>query len=368
MKVQAEWLTREVLLARLIDIGVEPNDRLIRGWREAGLLPRVDQISKGRAGSITLYPAITVRQIAAIVALKRHHRNSAALGWELWWQGYEVDEKYWLPELETLARVADRVRRIIPRFALHYRTGLTFSERVKLDRKNPVTSRLPRRMSDGDEAAFIATSMEVTSGEFDFFRDIPGDKETQTPEMIMLRVHDLVSKVEVNGRRLNHVAEFPRTLAALSSALSNDALTDVAKGGATAIQSARDDVRLSLEAAADAHAAFAWIFGPRNTGLRHVAWLARKGPRQFKLLAILGFAALRKSSYEQLESREIEAMAADATRLRLLSNELRRLGQTHPSRALMTPKAIRAALADHASINAWCGRLKTDRIEAYSAT
>lgn len=368
MEAQSSLLTKEVLFASLIDIGVEPNGERIKGWREAGLLPKVNQVSKGRAGSVTLYPVITVRQIAAIVALKRHHRNSAVLGWELWWQGYEVDEKHWRPELETVARTVDRLRRIIPGLARRHSTGPTFSERVKLDRKNPVTSRLPRRMSEGDEAAFIATSMEVASGEFDFFRDIPGDKETQSPETIMLRVHDLVSKVEVNGRRLNHVAEFPRTLAALSSALSNEALTDVAKGGATAIQAARDYVRLSLETAADAHEALEWIFGPRNTGLRHVAWLARKGPRQFKLLAILGFAALRKTGYDSLGSHEIEAMAADAAELGSLSNELQRLGQTRAFQGSLTLKAIRAAMADQGSMNALCKRLETDRIEAYSAT
>lgn len=368
MQTQGEWLTKETLFARLIDIGVEPCKRRIRGWREAGLLPGVDQVSKGRAGSDTLYPIITVRQIAAIVALKRHHRNSAALGWELWWQGYEVDEKYWRPELETVARTVDHVRRIIPRFALRYRTGPTLSERVKLDRRNPVTSRLPRRMSEGDEAAFIATSMEVASGEFDFFPDIPGDREDHSPETIMIRVHDLSSKIMVNDRRLNQVAEFPRMLAALSSALSDDALTDAATGGVVSIQSARDDVRNSFQTVVDSQEALTWVFGAGNTGLRHAAWLARKAPRRFKLLAILGFIVLRRTGYDLLESHEIEAMAKDAARLRSLSDELRRLSQTHPSRALLTPKAARAAIADQGSTYVWCRRLITDRIRAYSAT
>jgi len=221
-------------------------------------------------------------------------------------------------------------------------------------------------MSGGDEAAFIATSMEVASGEFDFFRDIPGDGDGHSPETIMIHVHDVISEVEVNGQRLNLVAEFPRTLKAVSAAFSINTLTDMATGDLASIQSARDDARHALQIGTDTHEALAWIFGPRHTGLRHASWLARKGPRQLKMLFILGFIVLRRTGYEMMDSHEIETMAADAARLRTQSDLIRCMGRTAPFQELFTPKAIRAAITDGGSRNAWRKRLKTARIKAYS--
>lgn len=71
-------------------------------WRGLGLLPAVKQVGLGRAaGSEIHYPIGTSRQVAAIAELFKIKRKRGFVGWQLWLQGYDVDERYWLPLIES---------------------------------------------------------------------------------------------------------------------------------------------------------------------------------------------------------------------------------------------------------------------------
>jgi hypothetical protein len=89
--------------------------RKLERWREQGLLLPVDQAHpKGLRGSETHYPRGTAGQAVEIEKLLlREKRNFKYVGWQMWWQGSQVDERHWLRRLRLIARVGDRQLRKI---------------------------------------------------------------------------------------------------------------------------------------------------------------------------------------------------------------------------------------------------------------
>ncbi len=67
-------------------------------------------------GSAVLYPRGTCTQIAAAVRLFREKNRFDYVGRMLWWEGFQVDKRYWQSDLIRLAVWVDRVRRLIAPF------------------------------------------------------------------------------------------------------------------------------------------------------------------------------------------------------------------------------------------------------------
>jgi hypothetical protein len=90
---EAPGQTRDEVLqaAREADCQVSA-DQLAR-WHRAGLLPRPRQQALGRGrGTVTLYPAGTSAQVIALCRIKSQHRNLNRAAFQLWWEGFGVDE------------------------------------------------------------------------------------------------------------------------------------------------------------------------------------------------------------------------------------------------------------------------------------
>lgn len=108
------WLTKDALFACLEAKGVNGiNDGQLARWRREGLLPRAKQVPVGYRGSIVLFPPDTCNQVVAIRALLGEKRKFEHVGWELWWQGYDVNETYWKPVLQQVATAGDRLLKLL---------------------------------------------------------------------------------------------------------------------------------------------------------------------------------------------------------------------------------------------------------------
>ena len=83
--------------------GPVTKDQLAR-WHRVDLLPRPRQVSRGRAGSEVLYPAHTLDQLLALLALKKHNRKLATIRWGLWWMGHPI------PDHRAREFLEDRIR------------------------------------------------------------------------------------------------------------------------------------------------------------------------------------------------------------------------------------------------------------------
>jgi hypothetical protein len=102
----ANWETQAQVGVCLVATGTTMHQ--VRRWRREGLLPDVIQDATGYAGSIVRYPTGSCAQIAAAARLFRVKNRVPYVGWQLWWEGFPVDEKHWRPLLTEKARFLDR--------------------------------------------------------------------------------------------------------------------------------------------------------------------------------------------------------------------------------------------------------------------
>lgn len=85
------------------------SDDVVR-WHRAGLLPPPKQLTThGRSGSKTLYPVGTLTPLLRLCEVRRVHKRFERNGWDMWWRGFPVHKKYWMPILEKTAKHWDKI-------------------------------------------------------------------------------------------------------------------------------------------------------------------------------------------------------------------------------------------------------------------
>src|SRR3954451_24894047 len=113
MDIGAE-ISADELLDRLQAAGRRVTRDQLRRWHREGLIPRPSQKGLGRAqGSESFYPASVYAQASRVSALLGKGLAFERIGWSLWWEGFEVDERHWRPVLEKAARRLRQGRRVI---------------------------------------------------------------------------------------------------------------------------------------------------------------------------------------------------------------------------------------------------------------
>lgn len=83
--------TRQELLNLAQARGYEVSAPQLARWHRAGLLPRPEQRSLGKAhGTQTVYPSGTREQLLALCEVHAEERRLLYVAWRMWWAGYEV--------------------------------------------------------------------------------------------------------------------------------------------------------------------------------------------------------------------------------------------------------------------------------------
>jgi hypothetical protein len=98
------WETREDINAAVRAAGLkEPSSFQLDRWRNAHLLQTARQLPDAYHGSRVEYPPGTARQAARLMELLLENETFKYVGWELWWEGFDVGEQYWRPKLQEAA-------------------------------------------------------------------------------------------------------------------------------------------------------------------------------------------------------------------------------------------------------------------------
>src|SRR5271154_6628253 len=118
------WETLDDINAAVRAVGLkEPSGFQLERWRNAHLLPPVRQLPDAYHGSRVEYPPGTARQTTRLMELLRDNETFKYVGWELWWEGFDVGEEYWKPKLQEAAATGDLgLRKLKPLLAL-WRSG-----------------------------------------------------------------------------------------------------------------------------------------------------------------------------------------------------------------------------------------------------
>jgi hypothetical protein len=354
-----DWETQEQVDACLAATGTTMDQ--VRRWRREGLLQDVVQDQNRYNGSAVRYPVGTCAQIAAAARLFKVKNRVAFVGWQLWWQGFPVDEKFWLPLLMDKAKFFDRTVARIKSYIAGDETREkrpTLQERVAKSRvTNIIMSRIRGRQSRQALATTLAPVIQVATGEFEHFSVSDAVTEgDDTEQALTIDAFNLeASKTDkILGHQLHLVRELPNMYRLIARALASGALSSVLRQPDHVIFHARDYVRNAFRIYVAQYEAVKWIYGPRAFGLRLGAWIGRKSPDWLMPLIILGFARLRQTTNEMLSSEEIASLAAQAEENARMSSRIRAIAKADPKyRKVYSPKRIRAAFLDKPAMDQW---------------
>jgi hypothetical protein len=363
----ADWETQAQVDACLVATDTTMDQ--VRRWRREGLLPDVIQELNAYAGSIVRYPTGTCAQIAAAARLFKVKNRVPYVGWQLWWEGFPVDEKHWRPLLIEKAQFFDRTVVRIRSYLARDETresGHTLQERLARSRvTNIVMSRIRGRQSRQSLASTIAPVIQVATGKFEQFSITDDETEGKKAERALtIDALDLkASKTHaILGHRIHLARELPNIYKLIARAFSSGSLSDILQQPEQVIFRARDDVRNAIRVYVAQYEAMKWIYGPTAFGLRFGAWIGNKRPDWLIPLIVLGFARLRQTTNELSSSEEIAAMAEQAEENARSSLQLRELARTNPEfRHLITRKRLRAAFQDQPAMDRFLKEIEAAR-------
>jgi hypothetical protein len=364
----ALWETREDInaAARAKGLKEEPSSFQLERWRNAHLLPPARQLPDDYHGSHVEYPPGTARQTARLMELLGDKETFEHVGWELWWEGFEVGEEYWEPKLREAAASGDLgIRKLKPLLALWRSGGGDEDETAfdKLQRQIParvLAPQITRRLSAVEMAVFLRILAHVGGGKFSNFDDNPHEDELSDYEIAVSGLDmQNAGKYEkgppgksepkpdqVFRKDLNFIQVLPDVLRVMARTLRRNTLSDALKLPRVELLASRDDVRGALEIARDFYEATKWIYGNRAFGLRLAAWLSRSAASQRALL-VLGFALLKRSDHPFLSSDQIANLAQKAATAKRDNLRLKEIANNDPRMAgLLTPKALRRAFSN----------------------
>jgi hypothetical protein len=152
-------LTRDQLLEAAARAGYRLQPSTLKSWARQGLLPRPEQRhTTGEAGSKSVYPPGTLRQLLAVCELHKSERRIRELRFDVWWEGFWVD-----PDAlrQSLARLLDdpleEIREIRRRYPDPHDAALALIEQAQAGTGRSPVARLLRHRLGGDEDLLTAT-------------------------------------------------------------------------------------------------------------------------------------------------------------------------------------------------------------------
>jgi hypothetical protein len=297
--------------------------------------------------------------------LLRDNETFKYVGWELWWEGFDVGEEYWKPKLEEATATGDLgIKKLKPLLAL-WRSGEGDEDETvfeKVQRQIPATALAPqiaRRLSAPQMAAYLRILAHVAGGRFSNFDDVPHPNSLSEYEIVVSGLDfenagtyeketpgkSKPKPDEVFGQHMNFIQVLPGVLHVMAQTLRRHTLSDALKLPLEELLAARDDVCSALAISRDFYEATKWIYGNRAFGMRLAAWLSSSAASQ-RAMGVLGFALLRRSKYPFLSSEQIADLARKAAAAKRDISRLREIGETDPRLAsLITPKALRRSFS-----------------------
>jgi hypothetical protein len=347
MSLAPKWISEADFEAELKALGCTASDRQLERWRNAGLLrPRPRQNPNYR-GSVVEHPATSARQVLAIERALGVKDRLKYAGAALWAAGFEVDEKYWRPQLVSADKHFQRVVAVLRWFVRRDSDGQTIGDTVSgLDRMTGVVSNIFRRLPAEQFARAVNVAVEVASSDFEGFEEPASEQDEFSTADAVKNAMDIANGAddEIQGQRL-------KLADALEGVLADIAATHSEMGAFEfsdfEIESAREDARNALKTAVCLHQALSWIYGRQAFGLQLAAFIGRTAPTAGIHTLTLGLARLRRLSNQFYSHDEISEMAAQAEKVWLMSEYLRGLQSSRPElRFMIGPERLKLAFLD----------------------
>jgi hypothetical protein len=371
------WETQEQINACRAANGVSPRQH--ERWAGLGHVPHAEQRPMPGGGSFVVYPPGTCAQLAAAARLFREKSLAEHVGKMLWWEGYPVDEKCWLPKLTRLANSLDRILKLLGQFIRHHdrnENSETLGDRLaRSNKSNIVLSRIKRRLSVDERALLFGTTIELALGEgigIEILRAAPPARATDDKSRVergsdwLIRALDMsaADRDTVLGYKFTFRKALPGVLETISTAFATGSFSECV-ADRKALFAARDDVRNGLSIGADMYEAWKDIYGSGAFGLRLISWISNKKPELLIAAVILGIMRLRQIPNDLHLSPEIAKMAHAAKRCRNDAETMRRFRSSHPHfKEVLSPRRLRLGFRDESSYGQLLKEIEAARLQS----
>ncbi len=384
MSEALRWETREDIEREAKAKGLPaPTPDQLERWRGKHLLKPAKQTSDYR-GSVVEFPAGTAKQAVRLMELLRIKEKFDYAGWELWWEGYDVGEEWWMPKLQDAAETGDaaikQVRRLFARWSSGGSDDEQETEFDRLERETPADAlgwQIARRLKVGQTATYLRILSAVASGKFSLFEDDAKRSDGSDYDVAVRGLdfgragdypgdtkEDAARTDRVFGRDLKLISALRYVLRDMSRVLRTHSMLDVLSFPIDEVKAARDDVRGALEIGTNLYEGGEWVFGHGAFGLRIMRWLSRR-PAPQRATIILGFALLKRSKHPFLTSTQITDLAEQSAQAKSDLAKLRRLAEENPKFAkVITPRALRRAFRSPNEFQRFTERLAAARLAA----
>ena len=165
------WETFEDLQSAFAAASAQISKDQLERWRGKGLLPKVQQVGRGRAtgGSDVRYPIGTATQALAIARHLGEKRKLDRIGWELWIEGFQVDDAHWRIPLENarnqISTIHRFVQKAVARDENNQRSDRTIFDWVDIEplRDTPIYAAVSR-LSPDQRATAARIAAEILLG------------------------------------------------------------------------------------------------------------------------------------------------------------------------------------------------------------
>lgn len=387
-KTAGAYESREDLV-RLVEAAghAMPSEHQLERWRGEGLLAPVRQIQNQYRGSTVEFPIGTAKQIIEIQNLLKIKKSLNFVGWELWWSGFPVDEKWWKPHIEKSVNSFDgHLSNSKKQLALDeeeaadnmLKSETIFDRAAKSFGKDKITSRIKRRINSWQISSLIRIFNEIGLGQFDKF-DLPNTSDDQSDKSLVIQALDLHDqnsnknlefgrKVTENGAvKRNHIFgqtlelenALPATLSGLSQSFVSRNLQEHGICTNAELENARNDISNAFQIAKCLYEIMKPIFGNRAFGLRFAVWITDHATLSQKALWIACFALMRRHGANLKSSAEISELARNAIEMKNVAAEFNRVVQLNPKlNAFVTPKVLKHAFSSKTELEKFNDQLK----------
>lgn len=366
MRIREGFMDKEEFHAWLKFAGASISETQIDDWCEKGLMSRTPRGLGLGQGSVGLYPEIAVRQALEIDRLLKIKKRANYVGWQLWWQGFEVKERHWRPEFETQHAMVGRALPRLAKFMRAFRDDEfeagDISKHIDISALPPPTRR--RALNIGPErfnTAILALLNAITGIETEFYDDpVSGDDvDYDRKDTSALLGFAQSEKDQVAGTKLNAGRALDDVLRALSTLPSAFAQNGQYFSGASlaALYAARDDVRNIFETVAMMHQSFEWIYGKQAFGLRAAVWFAQNATPSSLAPITIAWKHIREHDHAEAfrSPREIAEMRKSAAETLARSNQLQNVIKSDPKMvAILTKKRRKEAVSEPEKMQKLC--------------
>jgi hypothetical protein len=287
-------LTTSEMLEAAVARGFSLSEARLRRWRTAGLFirgRRGPSRGQGRGRASRLYPADSLPHLLKICEIAERVSGVKAVGWELWWRGFSVDEKYWLVPLKLAAQSWDRhLGTLRPKVGVKHRSDVSAGTMELIDKLSRADfdqsdfRQIHKRLRGTGFDAVLLSLLRIATGVFDAETEWRDDYRLELQETFR-RAFGL-HRIEVDEVRshlrldpVNHQFDAPLTWLAqrLKGKIARDELI---RSGEHAIIVARDELRKAMSLVARETASMRVTFGRRASSLNTVEAFARTDRKQ----------------------------------------------------------------------------------------